>query len=405
MDLVLKPLNKKKFLESQLIQKYRKLDTQIKIENIYWNKNSNLNKKILKSCNKNPNLLIIYFSNNTSFNIQYTPVYPIFYEDIFYITPLNLYQVNGFTNLSNDKNFLIEDFISRIMITFGGILCDKSYNLSYMLTTNIENGIKNWIKNNSILKYNYVNKVEKYMTINIPKSNAGWFSLYNKLLTDYVFKNYSENILNVAELGVYFGKSTKYISEKLFDNNYNNNYNNKNIYAFDDFKNILLTEYIIDNITQIDIKYFFKYIKYDTFHSNLSNYSNIYSITYNCYQAHEWLKNNNINIDLFYIDFCKKDDNLIKLVDKIFILYPKCIIIGDDAKWLNNSLEYFSQKYEYIYAYDCYCLRIKKYIFKNKKKLLDSIKNLYNLMNLKNINNIPDNFTAVQNSNAEHVNQ
>ena len=91
--------------------------------------------------------------------------------------------------------------------------------------------------------------------------------------------------------------------------------------------------------------------------------------------APKWLKKNNIKIDLFYLDFCKVDHKLIKIVDEIFELFPESIIIGDDAQWLDKSLTYFKEKYNYIYAYNCYICSYKTNLIKKDgfiKKVKDN---------------------------------
>jgi hypothetical protein len=183
----------------------------------------------------------------------------------------------------------------------------------------------------------------------VPINEAGWFSKYNKLAIDWAFDNYKIN--SSAELGCYYGKSVKYTLEKKPTNT---------IYCFDEFKNISLTDYVVKKLHPIDTKYFFKYIKLECFHANLSKFPNVYSIKYNCYNSVQLLYSNKISVDMIYIDFCKKDSALIKFVDQIFKLYPNVIIIGDDAVYLSYSLKYFEKKYNYIYLNTCYICTHKK---------------------------------------------
>ena len=60
----------------------------------------------------------------------------------------------------------------------------------------------------------------------------------------------------------------------------------------------------------------------------------------NNFLAIKWLKDNKINIDLFYIDFIKDDVKLINFINEIFEEYPNCIIIGDDLVYLKYSIDY-----------------------------------------------------------------
>ena len=226
-----------------------------------------------------------------------------------------------------------------------------------------ENLSKNW----------FVNKIPKWMTTYIDINNAGWFSQFNKLAIDYVFENYKIN--KTAELGAYYGLSTKYIISKN---------KNSTLYSFDLYDNILLTNYVVKNITPLETNYFFKYIKFESFHSKLSDFDNLYSIKYDCYSGPNLLKKYNIKIDLFYIDFCKKDKLLIQFIDNLFKLYPDCIVIGDDAVMLSSALEHLKKKYNYINLKECYiCSHNTK--LKNIDNLLDKYKKEIEYQNTEDI--------------------
>ena len=356
MNLI--PNNPSKKIEAIYIEKFININ-KINIKVIKYNEYLNINQEIIKTYKDKPDLLIINFSNGKPDIIKNIPKYPIFLNNIFYITPICIQQVNGFDNNSKNKYYLINNFIERIRIILGGIITDKQTSqelkIKYIPRINLSSGIKDYMKNNFEKKW-FVNNIPKWMSKNFEINNAGWLSDYNKLAINYIYKNYKIN--NVAELGSYYGLSTKYLASK----------NEGYIYSFDEYKNILLTDFTITNLTPIDKNYFLKYIKFESFHKNLENYENIYSVKYDCYNACKLLHENNINIDLFYIDFCKIDSKLIKIVDEIFHFYPNCIVIGDDAMYLKKSLEYFKNKYDYVYLETCYICS-KKLV--NKKKLLD----------------------------------
>ena len=372
MDLELFPQNIKKILESKNIPKYIDTYKNIKTEIINYNINRNINKDVIKAYEKEPNILIISFDNNDPILIKKIPRYPIFINNNFYITPICYQQLNGFTNDNNNKQYLINDFIERIKRILGGIISLSNFKFQNISYINMDSGIKNITFKNIEANW-FVNKIPKWMTTNIEINNAGWFSNFNKIAINYVFENYT--IDNTAELGAYYGSSTKYIAEK-----------NKSaiLYSFDLFDNILLTNYIVKNITPLEQKYFFKYIKFESFHSKLSDFNNLYSVKYDCFSAPELLKKYNIKIDLFYIDFCKKDKLLINFVDKIFSLYPDCIIIGDDALMLSSSLEYFKNKYNYIYMTECYICSYKTKLI-NVEKLLEKYNEESKYRNTKDI--------------------
>jgi hypothetical protein len=355
MNLI--PNNPNKKIESICIEKYININ-KINIKIINYKENLNINKEIIKVYRDKPDLIIINFSNNSPDIIKNIPKYPIFLNNIFYITPICIEQINGFDNKSNNKDYLINNFIQRIKFILGGIITNEKLKVKDILNINLSSGIKDYMKNNFEKKW-FVNKIPKWMSKNFEINNAGWFADYNKLAIDYIYENYK--IKNVAELGSYYGLSTKYLASKK----------KGNLYSFDEYKNILLTDFVITNLTPFDKNYFLKYIKFESFHKNLENYENIYSVKYDCYNACKLLYENNIDIDLFYIDFCKIDNKIIKVVDEIFHFYPNSIIIGDDAVYLNESLKYFKNKYDYVNLETCYICS-KKLI--NKDNLLKNFK-------------------------------
>jgi hypothetical protein len=368
------PVNKNKVIESEYANKFYDTNNEkINIANINYIENKNLNDQILIKYKKKPDIIIINFSEEKNIlNINSIPIYPIIYNNIIYITPIIIEQLNGFSNIFLDKESCINDFYNRIYSIIGALISDDKFNI------NISNYDKSGIKDKKIgfLKDNTVSHIEKWMTRFIPGFNFGWFSIFNRLAIDYVFENYK--IDSIAELGTYFGKSTMYISNK-----------NKNMdyYCFDRFENLFLTDYITKKLQFIDLNFFYKYIRFETFHSNLKNHPNLFSIKNNNYLAVDFLKKNNINIDLFYIDFCKDDTLLIDFINKIFDNYPNAIIVGDDLVHLTFSMNYLSKKYNLVKLNACYICTYKTE-FINKKKLIDEYNNINNKLNDNNFNNI-----------------
>ena len=352
MDFELFPSNINKVLESKHIPKYINTKNNLKIEIINYETNKNINKYVISAYKNKPDVLIINFNTNQPELFDNIPRYPVFVNNTFYITPICYQQVNGFSNNINNKEELINDFVERIKRTLGGIIAKKNFKYPNVSSPNIlfdmNSGIKDFMYNNKFDKNWFVNNIPKWMTTHIDINNVGWFSPFNQIALDYVFENYK--IDTTAELGAYYGRSSKYIASK-----------NKNsaLYSFDLFDNILLTNYIVKTITPLDVNYFFKYIKFESFHAKMADYNKVYSVKYDCFDAPNLLHKNNMKIDLFYIDFCKKDKLLIKFVDNLFRLYPNCIVIGDDAVMLSYSLEYFKNKYNYIYMTDCYICSYK----------------------------------------------
>jgi len=384
------PVNNKKVIESEHANKfYDTHNEKINIVYIQFRENKNLNEIILKKYKEQPDIIIINFNdiedkqknNNANNNIQNNsnilninsiPVYPIIYKKVIYITPILIEQLNGFSNVYIDKNSCLNDFYNRIYYIIGAIISDNTFNIN--ITTHDNSGIKD--RRIGFLKDNTVSKLEPWMSRFIPTCDFGWFGLQNRLAIDYVFENYKIN--NLAELGVYMGKSAKYISNK-----------NKNIdyYCFDRFDNLFLTDYITKSLQPDDTNFFYKYIRFETFNSNLKDHSNLFSIKNDNYLSIDFLKKYNINIDLFYIDFCKDDTLLIDFINKIFEHYPNAIIIGDDLVHLTFSMKYLSKKYNLVEMVTCYVCTYKTPIV-NKNKLLNDSKEIVNKLNETNINKI-----------------
>jgi hypothetical protein len=382
MDLFLLTLNKKKFFESKLIPHFYNVKGNSKIFTIKYKSDLNLNHEILKSYHEKPDIIIIDFNESSNSNIiciKNRPMYPIIYNGVLYITPICIEQINGFSNSINNKEKLFKNVVERILYSMGGILTEKQYsmiNIDLFKTktktktnnkTNNENIFTDGIKDifTDFRRESIVNRIPDWMLTGIDRNLTGWFTIENSMAIDYIMKLYRDEINNIAELGSYFGKSTRYLASKKRDE--------CKLFAFDDFKNVLLTDYIIENPNPLDYKYFLNRFKFEGFHKNLAEFNNIYSVKYDCFKATKWLKQNNILIDLFYIDFCKNDNKLIRIIDEIFELYPNAIVIGDDAQWLNSSLEYFSNKYNYIYCKNCYICSANR-PFENKEKFISKLK-------------------------------
>jgi hypothetical protein len=160
-----------------------------------------------------------------------------------------------------------------------------------------------------------------------------------------------------------------------------------NYYCFDRFDNLFDSNYVASQITPLDTEFFFRYMRYETFSSNLSNIPNLYTIKGDNYKAISFLVKNKIPIDLFYIDFVKTDKLLIQFIDELFQAYPDSIVIGDDAIYLKSSLQYFENKYHYINLHNCYILSKNKKLT-NTDSLLQKYHNLQQKENITSISKL-----------------
>lgn len=350
--------------------------TPLKIKIIKFSIKNNLNNEIKDSYKDNPDLIIIKFKDKFN-KITLLPRYPIYINNTIYITPICYEQINGFTNDQKSANYIIKDFINRCIINLGGLVIEKFKNIDKLTIHNTNKSI--------------IHQIYPWMTKHIPTSNVGWLHEENKIVIYNIFKYYK--IYNIAELGCYFGLSTKYFIK------YNDKL--KNIYCFDLFNNILLADYKIKILTPLEKKFFLKYNKFETFHANTNKFIqkynpklNLYSIKLDCFKSINYLKINNVKIDLFYIDFCKDNRKILQLVEDIFINYPNCIIFGDDGEYLQQAIIKIQNDNKYICLnlYKCYLCVLKTNYYKNIYKLFDRLKKMieqYNYwINLEDLNKI-----------------
>ncbi len=372
-QLIIIPANPLKKLESLHVPPLYPDTLSLETYTISYNDNIHLNKEILQAYSKKPDVIIIHFSKSSkTLSLHHLPKFPILYNQTIYITPILIEELNGFSNNFKDSISILQDFIARIYHHIGAILSEPHFN--YLIHNYDPSGLHD--HRQGILQKSYVNQIQPWMTQHIPKHSFGWMSQTNKFAVDYVFDNFS--IQNVAELGIYMGTSTQYITSKKPEINY---------YCFDRFDHLFTTDYIASNITPIDTKFFFQYMRYETFSSNLSNIPNLYTIRGDNFNSISFLKNNNIKIDLFYIDFIKNDKKLIQFVDQIFESYPEAIVIGDDAIYLSTSLQHFKNKYQFIYLENCYICSYKT-LLKNTSSIIQKYENLKKLEDITSISKL-----------------
>ncbi len=345
----LKAVNKNKKLEMEYVDPFYHIKNKdIKVKMIYFSQNHNsLNEEIWKSWNKKYDLFIISFKDyktnisNVEYIIRDLPKFPIYYEDYVIITPILYYFINGFSTKIKDKNELLNDFFSRIALKLGVIFSSKYFKYPQKFQYDAS-GIHDFFKDKFLSEPN-VFKVDEYMVNKFETNDFGWFSSYNHLMADYLFENFK--IKCGVEFGVFMGYSTYTFLKK----NPNMKY-----YCFDGFNPLFLTDYISREIKPDDIKFHYKFMRFETFHANVKEYKNVYTIVGDLYKNMYLLKKHNINPDFIYVDFEKDDNKLIKFVDKLFNMLIITIIFGDDAVHLNESLKYFKRKYNTVIFPNCY---------------------------------------------------
>lgn len=322
----------------------KKVNTKIVI-------NSNYNKNIFNNINSHDIFIITFDKNKIHYIPNKIPRFPILYNNYFIFNEFNLKEINGLCE-SKNLNLLISDLIYRIKKNFGVIISNQNINkgikiLNFFIDSNL-----NCSPSQGYKKY-YKNKIEKLNIVTncytnkdyLPTNNHGWFTPKNKIILNYLLKTF--NIKNIAELGSWYGKSTLFIAENT----------KANIYSFDKFQNTFISNYISDGSDILD-NFYFNYLRFETFISNLRNYKNVFCVKYDCFIAPELLLMNDMKIDLFYIDFLKKKDKLIKFIKKLKNIYPNAIIMGDD--YVISSVQkaiYELKKLYKIYTFkSCYVI-------------------------------------------------
>ena len=311
-QILIKHKNKK------YIDKYKKKIINIdnlKIDYINLN-NNNINNIIEKKLDQ---VDIFVFSDNNSkphFKINFYPQFPLIIVNKFIILTSLMFQIiNGFNpNCKSLDDYMI-DTIYRSKYFFGGIITNE-YVDYFKIFSNKLIGYKNKLK--GLENYYFVNKIHKNRCKFFDNNGHGWISsdTYDNLI--YVLKTFKPK--NIVEIGSWLGKSSGIIKE---------NAPSSTLYCIDDFQPVLFTPYDYKSYTPLD-NFYLTYPRLETFMKNMSNYENVYTIKYNGNDGPQFLKNNNIEVDMFFIDFEKNTERLFKLLTIINKLYPSAIIVGDD---------------------------------------------------------------------------
>jgi hypothetical protein len=185
---------------------------------------------------------------------------------------------------------------------------------------------------------------------------------------DYIFEKYS--IKKMAEFGIYLGKSTKYMLEKNPEMEY---------YGFDVFRPLFLTTYIPEKIKMIDKKFFYQFLRFETFHRNIQQYQHVTTIVGDIYENYDLLKKYKIPIEFVYIDFEKKTKPLVKFVERVLHDYPNAILLGDDAVFpsVQKAIQELEKKgYEIVFLGSCYLCKKGKFD-KDVEELKEKVKQHY----------------------------
>jgi hypothetical protein len=330
-----------------------------------WEEGKSFNQEVWKSWKYPVDLYIFSFRKRDpeyyQKMISKLPKFPIYLNEVFYITPILFYLIDGFSNTEKSKEKIIEDFQLRIMYQLGIMIgMENEIKFRKNQKLDIKTGIHDYFPKNSILHDPCVFKIQPWMTRHFKKNDFGWFGKMNQFAIDYVFENYE--IDTVAEFGIYMGYSSRYILSKKPNVKY---------YGFDVFRPIFLTKYTADEILPIDTKFFFKYMRFETFQRNVAEYPNVATIVGDIYENYELLKMYKIQVQFVYIDFEKKTEPLYHFVMKVLNDYPNAVIVGDDYVFesVKRAVENMRKSNIHVVGLDT-CYLASKRPFKNIENII-----------------------------------
>lgn len=195
-----------------------------------------------------------------------------------------------------------------------------------------------------------------FPSINFDLNNVflhGWFQENNILTFDFIINNYS--IKNMCELGSWFGLSSKYFCSEL----------NGKLYCIDLWYNNYIinkeeNKFIDDQYCNDDKLLLKDRNLYSTFLNNLYEFKNtVVPIRTNTISGIELLYNQQIPIDLFYIDANHTYDSVKQEILIIKEKYPCALIFGDDysfpgVKQAVNELAIKFNDIELVINYPCW---------------------------------------------------
>ena len=301
--------------------------------------NNEINNILINKLNDNKSLFVISNIDN-NYSIDKLPLYPIilFNQKIIIITSILLQQIGGIPINNNFDNVLIT-ILGNIKKYIGGVITDNINKVKDYKGDTVENyfGKSPFEKKSAVVKISSKNSVT-----NFQNCYHGWLSKSTKLNLKYAIQTFKPK--NILELGSWFGKSASYMINLMPDSNF---------YFFDKFQNICKSPYKIEKFNVLD-KFYFTYPRFETFYKNITdlNYTgDIYAIRNNAFDSLDMLKKYNIEVNMIFIDFCKKTDELITFLNKCIKIYPNAIIVGDDYVFdtVKQALfEFISQNKYYI---------------------------------------------------------
>lgn len=247
------------------------------------------------------------------------PAYPIITPTAIILTPPLFIQLNGI-----DHTNLIPNILIKIKHIIGG----------FMIPSTLSSKLPSLLKHTTAQSYKHANNSKTKALLNtgltsnhtitkiVPikqhflNNYHGWLSKDTAYNLKYALNHFKPK--TVLELGSWLGKSAHYMKTLS---------PNITLYCYDKFQNVCLTPYSYNDPTPLD-RFYFNFLRYETFWSNMNKFDNVYAIQEDAYKSLDMMDPK--KIEMIYIDFIKSETKLMKFLERIFKLFPDTVIVGDD---------------------------------------------------------------------------
>ena len=234
----------------------------------------------------------------------FIPRYPmILSPDVVVMTPLQLAQIGNLTLNSP----LSSQLISRAAHTLGAVLVKRGVELPHP-----ESAHKPKIR---------MYKLAKELVSYVPRHEYGWLGNDTRGALTAAIK--AINPRRILEMGTWYGKSTMLIRTLAPD---------ASIHAVDIFKPPPAIRHRLTRYTPGD-KMFFAHPRLETFGANimaLPGTGDVYAIQGDAVVSVRSLAKMGYKFDLVYVDFEKKTERLVKVLEELRSLFPTAVLVGDD---------------------------------------------------------------------------
>lgn len=234
----------------------------------------------------------------------FVPRYPIILSpDVVAVTPVQLAQIGGLTLNSP----LSPQLVNRAAHTLGAVLVKRGVSLPR----------PDSVRRPRTRMY----KLTKELVSYVPRHEHGWLGDDTRGALTAAINAVSPK--RVLEMGTWYGKSTVLIRTLAPD---------ASIYAVDIFKPPPAIRHRLTRYTPGD-KMFFAHPRLETFGANIMavpGTGDIHAVQGEAVASVRLLAKMGRKFDLIYIDFEKKTERLVKVLEELRSLFPAAVLVGDD---------------------------------------------------------------------------